>query len=246
MFDSERVIVVPVFGKYYSAKDVHQPIPASQLQPHEIQKILEMAFPLPPASNATETAIISALCATYPTVSVSTPGFVLGAPLKSNASPYSEIKADFAWRSGSRSAVIPCKEKESSDKASWTICTLPENGKELTPAKDGQKFIRLKGCGNWLTGRQLTFPGIIFGDEESHTRFKTREIRGVAYPNTAFTEIYATRQINQTLSKLDLHPANVPIGVWVYGPMENDPAPLIEKAVILMETFGDKRFETHL
>ncbi|KAA6367793.1 MAG: hypothetical protein EZS28_036681 [Streblomastix strix] len=53
-------------------------------------------------------------------------------------------------------------------------------------------------------------------------------------------------QINQTLSKLDLHPANVPIGVWVYGPMENDPAPLIEKAVILMETFGDKRFETHL
>jgi hypothetical protein len=52
--------------------------------------------------------------------------------------------------------------------------------------------------------------------------------------------------INETLTKLDLLPGNIPIGMWIYGPLQNDPAPLIEKGVVIMETYGDKRLENHL
>lgn len=151
-FDLEPVSVVPVFGKYYSANNIHPPLPAKSLLPHELQKLVDFASPQLPAPGAVETAVVSAPCATYPTISIQSPGFVLGAPLKSSSSPYSEIKADFAYRSGSRSAVIPCKEKDPNDlnSNSWTICTLPDNGKELTPSKDGEILIRLKGCGMYI------------------------------------------------------------------------------------------------
>jgi hypothetical protein len=45
---------------------------------------------------------------------------------------------------------------------------------------------------------------------------------------------------------MGLRLGNVPIGVWALGDLEGDSSRLVEKFISVMQTFGDRRLETHL
>jgi hypothetical protein len=99
----------------------------------------------------------------------------------------------------------------------------------------------------WIGSEPSPFPSITLEEwKDLLISGPMYDIRGVAFPHTASTELYATAKVNSFLSHLNMIPANVPVGMWIYGPLKDDSSPLIEKAVGLFETVSDKRLENHL
>ena len=162
-----------------------------------------------------------------------------GAPIKAASS----VKC---YRSGARSCVVPVSKSQKAD--DWIIAEV--DGVKYTPDfETGEKLFRLKGCGMWLTDNQIPFPGITFQKAVSELALEGQdvvEIRGVCFVNTSVTELRTLKKLQPLFTQLGARLGNVPVGFWMYKDVENDPAPLIQKTVTIMETFGDKRFETHL
>ena len=161
------------------------------------------------------------------------------APIKGNGS----VKC---YRSGTRSCVVPVSKSKKAD--DWIIAEI--DGVKYTPDfETGEKLFRLKGCGMWLTDNQLPFPGITFQKAISDHALEGQdviEVRGVCFMNTSVTELLTLRKLQPLFTEMGARLGNVPVGFWMYKDVENDPAPLIQKTVTIMETFGDKRFESHL
>ncbi|EAX95193.1 hypothetical protein TVAG_032600 [Trichomonas vaginalis G3] len=100
----------------------------------------------------------------------------------------------------------------------------------------------------WIESDPVPFPGLTLQKLNSswYPEVDAQEIRGVAFPRTAATEIYSTNKIQERLSQIGVETGNKSLGFWIYDGVEGDPAPKIDKCVVIMKTLGDRRLETHL
>ena len=242
--NTEFVTIVPHPAKWISINSINPP-PNSD--PSLLPSLIQLTQPSPSSSTQTHHSIITSFMpSTIP--SFNDNNAIQGlAPIKNSHSPYSDFIAK-GYRSGRRSAIIPCKI--SNNKKDWIIAYQQDN-EPLTPCdiKEATDLIRLKGCGMWIESDQCEFPGFTLRETTScHAKNdeKLYEIRGCAFKNTALTEIYATQKISESLARINVTCGNIPLGTWFYDPIDQDQTPLIQKAVVVMKTLGDKRLETHL
>jgi hypothetical protein len=242
MLDSaETVTIIPVPGVWYPATGITAPSPAT---PEAALAIRELLRPAKFADGDPRLTCNPVMPATAPVLGEPSASLTR-APLKGAPGPISGI----AYRSGARSAVVPTRK--STDPADWIIAETSD-GDNLTPDPAGQILVRLKGCGMWLTGNDVPFPGITLRKDETWWSEWQRpgddviEIRGVAFRNTSATEQWVLSQLKPLFNSLALKLGNLPLGVWEYGALEGDLSPLVPKCVSVMQTFGDKRLETHL
>ena len=174
----------------------------------------------------------------------------VNAPIKGKSSPYSDVVSK-GYRSGRRSALIPCRIVKIDDntKNEWFIAKDSHNNGYVPDFDKFDVYLRVKGCGMWIQDEDIPFPGITNKDESSihaSEQQKIVEIRGVCFLNTSPTEIYVNQQIENILNKMNLRSGNRSLGFWIYKNLKNDASPLIEKTVSIFETLGDRRLETHL
>ena len=114
-------------------------------------------------------------------------------------------------------------------------------------------YYRLKGCGNDELGFNLL---------KSEGYFLEYNTRGSQYISTCARELYYSEKINETLKKINIPCANLPVGFWKYDkvlevlPKENvkkedmpvleNQIPEVDKYCGIFRTLGDKRLRTHL
>ena len=116
-------------------------------------------------------------------------------------------------------------------------------------------YYRLKGCGNDELG---------FNIKKTEGVMVEIVTRGSQYDSTCFRELYYSEKVDESLQKLNMHCANIPIGFWKYGkdlhilPKENinikeedlpkleNQLPEVDKYCGIFRTLGDKRLRTHL
>lgn len=240
-FAPDLLTIVPVPGKWIPSSSIMPPSPVTTENVNDLHKYLA-SFPYNPFEPE-KYAIIPAMPATYPQIRETDFVFSVSAPLKFDKSPYSPNTKETAYRSGRRSCVAPCSED-----GEWIIA-YDKSGKRYSPDfEHGTHNIRLKGCGMHVKNEEFQFPGITLMESTSfHSPDRNVvEIRGVAFPHTSATELYVTPIINEYLEKINMVSGNIPLGMWIYGPLQGDESPLVEKSVVLMETIGDKRLENHL
>ena len=243
--NTEFVSLVPIPGKYFSNNSIIPPITHIK---SNITNFFDKYLPRFSSNESSQNklVIISVLPATV--ASYDKEKYIKGlAPIKNDQSPFSSFHCK-AYRSGRRSAIVPCKETKNDN--DWIIA-YSTNGTKYTPStfEDATDYIRLKGCGMWLEQDKVKLPGFTLQETQSchyNGEDKIYEIRGCAFEDTAFTELYATKTISESLSKFNIACGNIPLGTWIYDPIQGDEAPLIHKNVIVMKTLGDKRLETHL
>eukprot|EP01059_Diplonema_ambulator_P001841 TRINITY_DN11541_c0_g1_i1.p1 TRINITY_DN11541_c0_g1~~TRINITY_DN11541_c0_g1_i1.p1 ORF type:complete len:759 (+),score=199.37 TRINITY_DN11541_c0_g1_i1:29-2278(+) len=97
----------------------------------------------------------------------------------------------------------------------------------------GDKWYRLKGCGNGNDGCFALEPR---GDNKELTP------RGCGFYDSVLCEMYMTSEVE----KAGVLVGNKPIGAWKYATMGNDSTPGIDKWCGLFETLGDRRAGDHL
>ena len=247
MINIEKVNIVPFPGKYIPAKIVNPPLDSKD---SDVQTILNILSVHPSSEKNSFNIILNAMPATFPTYDSNKviPGF---APIKNKSSPFSNFVFE-AFRSGSRSAILPCNKilKNKYDKKDWIIAE--ENNYIYIPSNDLNDYtdlIRLKGCGMYLNNSNINFPGFTLREAKSchyHGNDKIYEIRGCSFENTSLTEIYITNLLINNSKQLNIQIGNIPLGIWKYNNIESDETPKIQKNVIILKTFGDKRLETNL
>ncbi|KAH0786590.1 Adenylyltransferase and sulfurtransferase MOCS3-1 [Histomonas meleagridis] len=235
----EKVPIVPVPGFWVPASNVLPPPDASIENAHIVSDLLK-----PKLSGGAKNLniIIPVMPALAPVFSCDSKKSQIRAPLKQIESPYSPIHSE-AYRSGRRSCIVA----SSTSQGEWSIAEGP-NGENYYPDPNGDILIRVKGCGMWITSDPTPFPGFTtletttdhFPDLEVH------EVRGVAFPTNASSEMYASRLISQTFEKISLLSGNYPLGFWIYDNLQNDPTPSISKCAAIFLTHGDRRLESHL
>ena len=209
--NTETVILVPIPGKWIPAKSV---IPPNDSTNDDSQLILDAMQPLKSSKNDPKLVILSAMPATAPsyTKEMIKEGY---APVKNESSPYEKYKAK-AFRSGRRSAIVPCKRSTKSD--DWTIAFDNEDENIYyypTLIEEATDLIRIKGCGMWINEEKIDLPGFTLRETEScHYKGteKLYEIRGCAFEKTAITELYTTNKIMEMLSKINMKCGNFPLG----------------------------------
>ena len=247
MINIEKVNIVPFPGKYIPAKIVNPPLDSKD---SDVQTILNILSVHPSSEKNSFNIILNAMPATFPTYDSNKviPGF---APIKNKSSPFSNFVFE-AFRSGSRSAILPCNKilKNKYDKKDWIIAE--DNNYIYIPSNDLNDYtdlIRLKGCGMYLNNSNINFPGFTLREAKSchyHGNDKIYEIRGCSFENTSLTEIYITNLLINNSKQLNIQIGNIPLGIWKYNNIESDETPKIQKNVIILKTFGDKRLETNL
>ena len=235
----EKLPIIPTTGIFYPLESINPPLKAT---PENSINFSENFQPKKYNPNSNDLSLITAMPAHPPIIKQDNLEIIMGAPIKSEGK-----NSIFGYRSGARSALIPIRESNNND--NWIIGYL--NDKKYTPDNNGKRLFRLKGCGMYILENKLEFPGITIQDaeylrEENKNDFKYIEIRGVSFMNTSSSELYTLNMLKSYFDKLDILLGNIPIGFWEYKNLNNDPAPLIKKCVCIMETFGDKRLETHL
>ena len=236
MLPRELVRLTPTNGIWVPASNIREPDVAT----HEA--VLEAVAKLKPAKfsdSDNRFAVLPFMPCVLPTL-INPPTVIeKNAPIKCPGPGQ-------GYRSGARSAVVPVSKSKSPD--DWIIAEV--DGVKYTPNFDSrEKLFRLKGCGMWTQENNLNFPGITIKDAESMHADEGQvviEIRGVSFENTSLTEMYTLQQLQPLFSALKVRLGNAPVGYWMYKNLENDPAPLVQKTVSVMETLGDRRFETHL
>jgi hypothetical protein len=235
---SEATTVIPVPGRWYSASGISAPPSATPELALSIRRLLDCAIysDTDPrvAANPTMPATLPVLPAPAATPTL--------APLKGSAGDVSAA----GFRSGARSAVV--RARPSSSPSDWAIA-VTRDGIPLTPDADGPLMVRLKGCGMWLASAPIDFPGITVRDGTSFwakAGDAVVEIRGVAFANTAATEQWVLGRMEPFFERMGFMLGNLPLGAWEYGALAGDVAPKVPKFVSVMQTFGDKRLETHL
>ena len=235
----EKLPIIPTTGIFYPLTSISPPLKATSENSLNFSKNF---LPKKYTPNSNNLSLTTAMPSHSPIIKKDNLKIINGAPIKSEGK-----NSIFGYRSGARSALIPIRESNIND--NWIIAYL--NNKKYTPDNNGKKFFRLKGCGMYNLENKLNFPGITIQDaeylrEENKNNFKYIEIRGVCFINTSSSELYCLNMLKCYFDKLNILLGNIPIGFWEYKNLNNDPAPLINKCVTIMETFGDKRLETHL
>jgi hypothetical protein len=71
------------------------------------------------------------------------------------------------------------------------------------------------------------------------------EIRGVVFANTGAIDLHTLRKLVRVFGAVGVDLGKRPLGLWVIKP-DWDPAPLVEKCVVAMETLGDARLMAHV
>lgn len=168
------------------------------------------------------------------------------APFKGVESPYAPGIKTHAVQSGRRSTILGASKTKGD--VDWVIA-YDTDGSPIYPNPENPEFyLRLKGCGMWIPSDQVPFPGITLTQLPSfrHEGIDTLEVRGTAFPKTATSDIINNPIINAMLEKFGLCGNNIPLGLWYYAPMDNDPAPNIPKVCNIMKTVADRRYESNL
>ena len=114
-------------------------------------------------------------------------------------------------------------------------------------------YYRLKGCGNDELG---------FNIQKTEGVIVEIVTRGSQYDSTCFRELYYSEKVDESLKKLNIQCANLPVGFWKYDkdlhilPKENikkedipnleNQVPEVDKYCGIFRTLGDKRLRTHL
>lgn len=117
-------------------------------------------------------------------------------------------------------------------KQSWR-CGI-KSGKRSALFLDGDRILRLKGCGNLTEG--FTVEPMAYPEDK-------KEIRGCCFQNTVIREQFMTWKINQALKSECYFTGNIPLKYWEYQTSEY---PLIEKYCGVFVTLGEKRLGSHL
>ena len=181
------------------------------------------------------------------------------APIKGIAYlPNNEQFTIRGYRSGTRSAILKAKvytneefEKLNDKNNLWVIARCG-NKIYIPDEKEGNILIRLKGCSMWTQKCQeeYKFPYVLlrpcecFREDKDPTK-KYIEVRGFNSFNAGARELYGIREVKPYFDKLNILVGNLPLGLWKYHNLKDDPSPNIDKCVCVMETIGDKRVETH-
>ena len=162
------------------------------------------------------------------------------------------------YRSGTRSAILKAKvytkdeyEKLENKNNLWVIARTG-NKIYIPDEKEGDVLIRLKGSSMWTQKCQneYKFPYVLlrpcecYREDKDNTK-KYIEVRGFNSINAGARELYGIREVKPYFDKLNILVGNLPLGLWKYINLKDDPSPKIEKCVCVMETIGDKRVETH-
>lgn len=118
-----------------------------------------------------------------------------------------------------------------------------QSGGRSAIIKYSGKYYRLKGCGNWDVGfnnRNMGFPkGAV-------------DVRGCQFRHTAYREVYMSDRINEVLMKYGFEVNNKPIGIWLYGDVENKEKGIlndkkrIDKFCSVYEVVSEKRLGCQL
>jgi len=114
-------------------------------------------------------------------------------------------------------------------------------------------FYRLKGCGNDDKG---------FNIQKTEGVMVEIVTRGSQYDSTCFRELFYSEKVDESLKKINIRCANLPVGFWKYGkdlhilPKDNikkedlptleNQMPEVDKYCGIFHTLGDKRLRTHL
>ena len=229
----DQVTIVPVPGFWVPVNTL---LPPPSPSPELCQHLLDLTEPVSFHPDKTEKASLPVLPAAtpYPPEELLQPAkSMVAAPLKGAASPYSQTVAS-GFRSGARSALIPCRilpsasDDDKTDSALWVIAVGPE-GERYVPDPKGTVLLRLKGCGMWLPSNPEPFPGIT--NRSRNYIPGIVEVRGVCFPDTAATEQYYSNIVAQQLKRIHCIPGNTPLGYWQYGQLRDDPSPLVTKTV---------------
>lgn len=111
---------------------------------------------------------------------------------------------------------------------------IMKSGKRSGIMQDGERFLRLKGCGNLQFGfnKELTaYPEGLY------------EIRGCCFEHTALREQYMCWTINEILKQVGFCSGNLPREFWRYRSSELEQIP---KFCGVFETLGEQRLGSHL
>ena len=171
---------------------------------------------------------------------------VVQAPFKGTESPYAPGIITKGVQSGRRTTI--CGASRTKGDVDWVIA-YDVDGAPIYPNPENPEFyLRLKGSGMWIPSDPVPFPGITLKPLPSfrHPGVDTIEVRGTAFPKTATSDIINNPLINAMTDRFGLRWNNIPLGMWYYAPMDNDPAPNIPKVCNVMKTKGDRRYESNL
>jgi hypothetical protein len=166
--------------------------------------------------------------------------------MKAASSPFHPDLHCSGFRSGRRSTIVAASHHKGD--VDWVI-GYDLDGSPIYPNPQNPEFlIRLKGNGMWIAKEQFDFPGITLASLPSfrHEGIDTIEVRGTAFPKTSTSDIHNNPDINAMMQQLGLHANNIPLGLWYYAPLPNDPAPNIPKVCSVMKTKSDRRYESNL
>lgn len=242
----DKVSITQIPGRWVPYTSIIPPEDANETNGKEVYNRLIPKLLYSPKLNEKINIIVPVMPAVWPTMIIEKTSKGL-APIKGNKSPYSETVFE-ANRSGTRSAVVPTTLIHGKNEKSLTN---NENDNYIPVALNYPNpiLIRLKGCGMWLQENQIEFPCYTINQtttEHYNGTDKVYEIRGVAFTNTALTELYASKIFSECFNQIGFLCGNEPLGCWIYDKVDNDIVPDIEKCVVVMKTYGDKRCETHL
>ena len=145
------------------------------------------------------------------------------------------------------------KAKEIKDYTKYYKCIVSGHRSAIIKDPKTGIYYRLKGCGNDELGFNL------LKSEGYLSEFNTR---GSQYISTCFRELYFSEKVNETLKKINIPCANLPVGFWKYDkdlhilpdekvkkediPILENQIPEVDKYCGIFTTLGDKRLRTHL
>ena len=228
-------------------------VPASAVRPPEVatmensQEAID-ALGVTPAGPDSDIPIVQhAMPCICPKFDIPTGEPTIQTPFKGTESPYAPGIKTWGVASGKRSTIVGASKTKGD--VDWVIA-YDLDGSPIYPNPEHPEFhLRLKGSGMWLPTRKEPFPGITLQPLPSfrHPEYdETIEVRGTAFPKTAASEIINCPIINAMMEKMGLHYNNVPLGLWYYAPVVNDPAPNIPKVCDVLKTYGDRRLESNV
>lgn len=245
-FSQEEVTLVPGLGQWVLASSVHDPRVADNENSQEAVDALGI---IPAGPNSDIPIVQHAMPCITPDYDPPTGPIVAQVPLKGVESPYEPTLKAKGWRSGARSSIMPASRTKG--KVDWVVA-YDLDGAPIYPNEENPEFyLRLKGCSMWKQADPVPFPGITLKPLPSFRHppeigDRTLEVRGTAFPKTATSEIINNPIINKTIEMFNLHSNNIPLGFWLYAPMDNDPAPNIPKVCNILKTNADRRLESNV
>jgi len=114
------------------------------------------------------------------------------------------------------------------------------SGVRSSLVKLGEKWYRLKGSGNNDEGF------VVRRNTEADSSSEWRDIRGCAFVHTATRENFMVSLLKSKLDQEGIVSCNSAMGYYIYDKPNQPLGPSFPPACIVQETFGDRRFGTHV